>query len=284
MGYYEFKIKTSPQAKDVLCGQLFSDGCLGVIDSANELIAYYGDTLGIEAILRQLEQTLDKVSHTGLQDKFAYSYQYLGERDWNESWKKKFKPLTVGQSIVILPPWLSNDTQRLAVIIDPAMAFGTGHHETTKNCIQYIEMLCLSGEVCKGKVLDFGSGTGILAITALKLGFGSAICIDIDPLAIDAVKRNAQLNNLANLHIAQSSIDAIRGKFDLITANLMSEVLIQNASTISSALDPKGKAILSGMIVGQELDVINAITDAGLQVIDSCLEGRWVTLLCAYKG
>jgi ribosomal protein L11 methyltransferase len=169
----------------------------------------------------------------------------------------------------------------IRLIIDPGMAFGTGHHEATKTCLMLIEKFSKE-KTEKNRFLDFGTGTGILAIAALKLGFKHAVCIDIDPLAIDAAHRNAELNNLENIEIKESSISLVDGKFDFIAANLMSEVLIQNAHEIASRLNKSGIALLSGMIVGQENDVIAAMKNEGLRVLEKFYDDRWVTILLTH--
>ncbi|MEW6738732.1 MAG: 50S ribosomal protein L11 methyltransferase [Nitrospirota bacterium] len=281
MGYYEFKIGISDESKDALIEYLSGKGCLGIIEGNSNITAYFPDILGIDKITDFMQSARHLLGNSGLNDELSFDHVFIGERDWNESWKKKFKPIDVGENLTILPPWEENNNGRINLIIDPGMAFGTGHHETTKTCLMLIEKFSKE-KTEKNRFLDFGTGTGILSIAALKLGFKHAVCVDIDPLAIDAAQRNAELNGLWDIEIKEGSIAMVDGKFDFIAANLMSEILIQNAHEISSRLNKSGIALLSGIIVGQENDVIAAMENKGLHVLEKFYDGRWVTILLTH--
>jgi ribosomal protein L11 methyltransferase len=282
MGYYEFKIKIPIESKDALIECLYKISCLGIIDNNNNITAYFSDLIGIDKIINSMHSVKNVLKDSGLNNALSFEYTFIGERDWNESWKKRFKPIDVGMTITILPPWENKKAGRINLIIDPGMAFGTGHHETTKACLMLIEKY--SKETTKkDRFLDFGTGTAILAIAALKLGFKHAVCVDIDPLAIDAAKRNVKLNNLRNIEIKEGSISAINETFDFIAANLMSEILIQNAHEIAERLNKSGVALLSGMIIGQEKDVILAIQREGFYVSEMFYDKRWVTIKAVKK-
>ncbi|WP_333653171.1 50S ribosomal protein L11 methyltransferase [Dissulfurispira sp.] len=281
MGYYEFNIKISDESKDALIEYLSGKGCLGIIEGNGNITAYFQDIIGIDKITDSMQSARHLLGNSGLNDEMSFDHVFIGERDWNESWKKKFKPIDVGENLTILPPWEENSNGRISLIIDPGMAFGTGHHETTKTCLMLIEKLSKE-KTEKNRFLDFGTGTGILSIAALKLGFKHAVCVDIDPLAIDAAHRNAELNKLENIEIKEGSISLVDGKFDFIAANLMSEILIQNAHEIASRLNKSGTALLSGIIVGQENDVIAAMENEGLHVLEKFYDGRWVTILLTH--
>lgn len=282
MGYYEFKIKIPLESKEALIEHLYNAGCLGVVDSDNIIVTYFSDIIGIDKVINFIQSAKKVIKDSGLNDDFCFEYVYIGERDWNESWKKRFKPIDIGKTITVLPPWENKKAGHINLIIDPGMAFGTGHHETTKTCLMLIEKY--SKEITKkDRFLDFGTGTAILAIAALKLGFKYAVCVDIDPLAIDAAKRNAELNNLKNIEIKEGSISVVSGSFDFIAANLMSEILIQNSREIAERLNKSGIALLSGMIIGQEKDVISAIQREDLYVSEIFYDGRWVTIKAVKK-
>lgn len=281
MGYYEFKISISDESKDALIEYLYSNGCLGIIEGSSNITVYFLDTIGIDKITDFMQSARHLLRESGLNNNLSYDYVFISERDWNESWKKKFKPIDVGDAITILPPWENEKAGRINLIIDPGMAFGTGHHETTKTCLMIIEKLSREKNE-KKRFLDFGTGTGILAIAALKLGFKHAVCVDIDPLAIDATCRNAELNGIRNIEIKKGSISVANGKFDFIAANLMSEILIQNAHEIVSRLNKSGIALLSGMITGQENDVIASMKKEGLHVSEKFYDGRWVTIVLTH--
>ena len=281
MGYYEFTVTAPDESKDALLNKMSEMGCLGVSETGKRIIAYFKDTHDIIQLRDGLESFKGVLEQAGLDPGFSFDYLYLSERDWNEPWKKRFIPMDVGEHLSILPPWEKRDNSRIPLIIDPGMAFGTGHHETTKTCLQMIERYSKTSP--KKRFLDVGTGTGILAIAASRLGFKAVVGVDIDPLAIDAAKRNAELNSLQNVDIQEGTITEVRGSFDMIAANLMSEVLISIAPEIAVRLNYSGIAVLSGMLNGQEDDVLHAMKRSGFSPIEVLVDGRWVSLVLALR-
>ncbi len=283
MGYYEFNLIVPDRSKEALLNKMSEMGCLGVTENKNNITAFFRDGQDVTKLRDELNSFKRVLRECDLDDGFSFDYHYLSERDWNESWKKKFVPIDVGRNLSILPPWENRDGRRIALIIDPGMAFGTGHHETTKTCLMLIERFA-EKQNNKSKFLDVGAGTGILSIAASKLGFNEVTGVDIDPLAIDAATRNVQLNGLGNVAINPGSISDVEGRFDMIAANLMSEVLISIAPDIASRLDNKGTVIFSGILVGQEDGVIDAMEDSRLSVTEKLIDGRWVSLVARHKS
>lgn len=281
MGYYEFTVTAPDVSKEALLNKMSEMGCLGVSESGRRIIAYFKDTHDIIQLRDGLESFKLVLKQACLDPGFSFDYLYLSERDWNEPWKKRFIPMDVGEQLSILPPWEKRDTTRIPLIIDPGMAFGTGHHETTKACLQLIERFSKNSP--RDRFLDVGTGTGILAIAASRLGFKSVLGVDIDPLAIDAAKRNAELNSLQNVEIKEGTIAGVYGSFDMIAANLMSEVLIRIAPEIASCLSYTGIAILSGMLKGQEDEVLHTTKRSGLSATEVQVDGRWVSLVLAFR-
>lgn len=276
MGYYEFVIRSNDESKDAIIDCLSELDCLGFHERQGDLVAYFLDNRDVNKIRECLNSLMPRLKEAGLDD-FFFDYSYLSERDWNEPWKKRFIPIDIGRGLRIIPPWEKKEPSRLNIIIDPGMAFGTGHHETTRDCLLLVERY---GAVIKREsFLDIGTGTGILSIAASMLGFKKVIGIDIDPLAIDAARRNVNLNNLSNVDIEEKVARDIKGQFDMIVANLMSEVLISIAGEISRLLDNSGVVILSGMLDGQEIDVLNEIERYGLNVIESLNNNKWVSVV-----
>ncbi len=277
MGYYEFRISLPAESRDALIERLSEMGCLGITDNDSSIVAYFSDVLGIDHIMEGLMAFKPVLKRSGLDNAFSFEYLFISERDWNESWKKKFTPIDVGESLTILPPWEERNNGRTNLIIDPGMAFGTGHHETTKTCLTLIERLSGTGK--KGRFLDIGTGSGVLAIAALKLGFDYALGIDIDPLAVDASLRNVASNDLKNVEIRKGTLSDVEETFDMIAANLLSEILISMAPEMKSRLTPSGIVLTSGMLTGQDRDVIAAMEQQGFRLLDTIHDGRWVSLL-----
>ncbi|HAS55217.1 MAG: hypothetical protein A2X56_10340 [Nitrospirae bacterium GWC2_57_13] len=276
MEYYELTITVPDVVRDSLIQKLSEAGTLGLNERENDLVAYFPASFDLPTLLLELDLAKALLDKTGAGQGLTYRYSRLPDTDWNEAWKKAFTALDVGARFTILPPWEEPHSSRTNIIIDPGMAFGTGHHETTRSCLLLMEKLA-AGQP-KDRFLDVGTGTGILAIAAAHLGFREINAVDTDPLAVDASRRNAELNALGNITFRNGTIDDVEGTFPLITANLFSGILIHIAHDIALHVAPGGSVILSGMIEGQEQDVITAFNKAGLGVMDSLHDGKWVTL------
>ncbi|MBF0505234.1 MAG: 50S ribosomal protein L11 methyltransferase [Nitrospirae bacterium] len=277
MGYYEFTITLADESRDAVMQRLSASGCLGFIEYEKSIVAYFHDVTGINNIIPEVVACKTLLENDGLELEISFDYVYISERDWNESWKKKFKPVDAGERFSVLPPWEDPKKDRINLIIDPGMAFGTGHHETTRTCLMLIERF--SRNCAKDSFLDVGTGTGILAIAASRLGVKRVAGVDIDPNAIDAARRNAKLNNLDNILIQEGTAAPALGTFDFVAANLMSEILIRIAPDLAPCLEKGGIALLSGMLAGQEDGVIAAMQQQGLEFMEKHVDGRWVSLV-----
>ncbi len=277
MAYHEFIIRLPNSFRDTLIQKLTLQGCLGVIEKEDSLIAFFPEAIDSDTIARDLAilQELLKRTHRGLD--FAFDHSLIPDQDWNESWKKGFTALDVGEQLTILPPWEEKRSGRINLVIDPGMAFGTGHHETTRSCLVLMEKY--SRDSTKDRFLDLGTGTGLLAIAASKLGYRQVLALDTDPLAVEAAFKNAALNQVDNVLIKAGSITDAEGTFDRIAANIISGVLVFLAPDISSRLNPLGLAIVSGILTGQSDEVAAAFTLNGMTLIESMVDGKWVSLV-----
>lgn len=276
MRYYEFNITVADNARDALTQKVMKMGCPGVIEEEGRIIAYFPEPLDINMLSDELASFDTVLKKAGLDSTLCFEYCVLPDTDWNETWKKSFTPIDAG-GFTILPPWEKCDSRRLNLIIDPGMAFGTGHHETTRRCLMLIERF--SDKCGKERFLDIGTGTGVLAIAASKSGYRHVTGLDTDPLAIDAAQRNIALNSLGNIEIKAGIIEEVEEIFDFIAANLISETLINIAPQIAARLKPSGISALSGMLSGQENDVIAAIGGAGLIVEEMFSDCKWVSVI-----
>ncbi len=279
--YYEFIITLPDESREAITGKIMDMGSLGFFERKGSIIAYFPYRSRISPLLAELNSFRDVLKSSGLSSAFCYDYSLIPGKDWNESWKKKFKPLNVGKNLTIIPSWLKPETDRIPLLIDPGMAFGTGHHETTRRCLLTIEHL--SRTVERESFLDVGTGTGILAICASKLGFHHVTGIDTDQAAVDAARRNAELNGLQNVVIERGTVSDPAGPFNVIAANLFSGILITIAGALFKKLCSGGTALLSGILKGQEGDVIMAVSKAGLSITDQIEDGKWVTLIIRAK-
>src|SRR5512140_397029 len=158
MAYYEFSIRISDTLKDTLIQRLSESGCLGMIEHDESLAAYFPASVDLATIQNDLSLLKILLEKAGRGDELTFQYTLIPEQDWNESWKKSFMPVDAGQRFTILPPWEQPRKDRINLIIDPGMAFGTGHHETTRSCLVLMERY--GGTRGSGRFLDLGTGTG----------------------------------------------------------------------------------------------------------------------------
>ena len=214
--------------------------------------------------------------------KLTMKVQPLPETDWEESWKDNYPPQEIGEKIVILPYWLSGtEGDRLPVILDPGLTFGTGAHPTTRMVVQTMEQLVKPGAVC----LDLGSGSGILSLCALRLGASSATGIDIDPKAEDIARENAAYNGFAapeftaltgNVTEDKDVMEALAAKeYDIVLVNIVADVIIALAPVLPNFLMEKTTLICSGILDVRLADVLAALENAGLTITSVKEEEDW---------
>lgn len=277
MTYIEIIVTTPEESQDALINKMSEMGAIGFVEQDGGLIGYFEPKQSPAEICDELSRFRSVLEASDLDASFSLSHSVLPEKDWNEIWKKNFTPIDVGDNLTIIPSWLQSETNRIPIIIDPGMVFGTGHHETTRTCLSMIEKI--ARVTSKRRFLDIGTGTGILAIGASRLGFEQVTAVDIDPLAVDAARRNAVANGLTNIEVLEGTIQAVSARFDVITANLLVEILTGIAPELSDRLEPGGRAILSGLLIGQEEDVIREMASSGLTFQEKIIDGKWVSLV-----
>ncbi|HLW70808.1 MAG TPA: 50S ribosomal protein L11 methyltransferase [Candidatus Binataceae bacterium] len=200
---------------------------------------------------------------------------------WATMWQKRFEPFPVGARLLVVPPWnRAGADERIAIVIRPGQAFGTGHHASTFGTLSLVEQV-FDGGRCE-RALDVGTGSGILAIAMSKLGAKQVVAIDFDPIALDNARENAKLNDVeTNLRLSVAPLSSIRGRFDIITANILSSVLIEMAPQLKARLRPGGHLILAG-ILAREADAVMKVYNTDLRRLRTRADGAWCAL--DYQG
>jgi ribosomal protein L11 methyltransferase len=212
-------------------------------------------------------------------------YKQIADQNWMEAWKQHYKPILIGQRLLILPAWLeSPEPKRIPIKIDPGMAFGTGTHPTTQLCLELMEKAFDGGS--RTTVIDVGCGSGILSIAALKLGAKTVLGVDIDIESVKNSRENGDTNGVGDeLILGQGSvIDVLDGKFPLksaplVVANILGPILIRLFDAgLADLVEPNGEIILSGILDHQADSVLRAGQAKGLKGSDHRQIGDWVAL------
>ncbi len=276
MPYHELVIHAPARQHASVVNLVMRHGSLGITEQINKLIAYFPSSLDIKPLVTALK-VLGMLLEPQAANQMVIEHKKIPDADWNQSWKKSFRPLSVGKRFSILPPWEKPPRGRIPLIIDPGMAFGTGHHETTRSCILLMEKYACT--VPEGRFLDLGTGTGLLAMAAHHIGFRNVVGIDTDPLSIKAARRNRTLNKITGIVFRKGGIDSTRGLFNMIAANLIAGTLIELAAEIAHRTATTGIVIMSGILKGQDADVTLASKQAGLRLRERMRAGKWVSLV-----
>lgn len=241
----------------------------------------------IEETRQKLEESLYYLGR--IQPLPAASYQQIADQNWMEAWKQYYKPIIIGERIAIVPAWMeSPDPNRIAIKIDPGMAFGTGTHPTTQLCLELMEKKILEFRSSNNefRVIDVGCGSGILSIAAFKLGAKSALGVDIDAGSILNARENADTNHIGDELIlgAGSVQEILDGKFPfrkapLVVANILAPVIIRLFDAgLAELMEEGGALILSGILQEQAQNVIEAAQAKGLKLNEHKQMGDWVAL------
>lgn len=235
------------------------------------------DTIGVMERARDYLSYLDGIMsglHIG-----AVKVEEIGESSW-ELWKTELKKVRVGDRIVVTPPWEEHHPadSEIVIEINPSLAFGTGHHESTRLCLRFIERSLETHDSMS--VLDAGCGSGILSIAAARLGAKPVVAFDIDEIALSETKKNLRRNAIPeDVRLVCGDIRSIKGRYDLIVANISPEELLQIRDELRSRLSRKGLLLLSGIPVSRRDELLSGMQECSLILIEELREGDWIALV-----
>lgn len=274
--HIELTIGTDPAAFETITGALSIEGFQGFWEDGNTLRAYIGEDRWRSDRLGHLRRTLSRIADDLHIAPPSITLATVAPRNWNRSWEETIRPIRVTARIVIAPTWhpYTGSPDDIVLTIDPKMSFGTGYHETTRLMLVLLEKHCVTGT----RVLDAGTGTGVLAIAAVKLGASSAIGFDVDEWSISNAAENTRLNGVSDrVEIRQGDLSSVpESGFDLIAANIQKNVIGEMLPGLVTRLSGRGTMLLSGLLAGDRDEVAALITEAGLLLREELAEGEWI--------
>ncbi|MCK5812397.1 MAG: 50S ribosomal protein L11 methyltransferase [Clostridiales bacterium] len=229
-----------------------------------QVIAYYNLNQNLVLIKKKYKEKI--------------STQIVDDVNWKDNWKKYYVAFNITESIRIIPSWDKQLVEnKLDIIMEPGMAFGTGTHETTKLCAKLLEEYIVD----KDKVIDVGCGTGILSIIAKKLGASEVTAIDIDDSAVKTTNENIIINETPKVNVVLGELKDIKEskKYNIIIANIVSDIIIKLTPDFKNYLVKEGKIICSGIILSRKDDVVNSLKTNGFTIIDIKTDNEWVAIV-----
>ncbi len=244
-----------------------------------EITAHLLDDEAAPVAIEATERALWHLQAFGLRPVGELRIRSVDEADWAEAWKAGYVPQRIGR-VVVMPSWLEEPIgpREVELRLDPGMAFGTGLHPTTRGCLMLLQQVSPMPSV----VLDVGSGSGILALAALRLGAAQAVCYDTDSLAVEATLANASANGLAErvtAHLGTLPAEPMDGvRFELVLANLVAAVLIELAAPLAAHVAAGGMLLAGGIIEGRADEVLAALTTTGFVLEKRLNDGEWVSV------
>jgi ribosomal protein L11 methyltransferase len=259
--------------RELIVASMQSLQLAGFFEDSDGVHAYIAKSLWSDSLRREIESSIAR--YTGEEYPIA-SISEIQDQDWNAHWEKTIQPIHVTERIVIEPSWnktLASDG-KIHLVIDPKMSFGTGYHETTRIMLHLLEHHCIA----HARILDIGTGTGVLSIAAVKLGAASAIGIDTDKWSFQNAQENVRLNNAENMvEIKLGSVETIvESTFDLILANITRTIILSLLNEITTKLKNKGIILLSGFVSEDEAIITKALIDFRYKVLEALRENEWL--------
>jgi ribosomal protein L11 methyltransferase len=272
----ELAVGTAAVAFDTITGALHMEGFEGFWEDGDILRAYIGEDTWDAGKLDGLRRRLALITDGLSLPPASLALTRVSEENWNRAWEETVRPIRVTDRIVIAPTWhpFSAGAGDIVLTIDPKMSFGTGYHESTRLMLLLIERYLRPG-AC---VLDAGTGTGVLAIAALKLGAASAIGFDIDEWAFANAVENARLNGVSDrFTVRRGDLTSVpESKFDLIGANIRKNVIEEMIPGFLLRLVPSGTLLLSGLLAGDRESIMGTLAASGLRIAEERSEGEWI--------
>ena len=284
MPFWQLTLPASADNSDALTNFLWELGALGVVEEEipgvpPRLRAFFAESMSSTRLLAAVQDYQASLRSLGFAvESHATEITPLLDEAWASAWQQSFPAREVGRRLLLLPPWIEPPpgSDRSTVIIEPGRAFGTGHHGTTEGCLVLLEEALAATP--NAPTLDIGTGTGILAVAALKLGAPTVLAIDVDPDAVSATQVNAGRNGCAGLTVRLAEPDEVAGRFPLVLANLLTHTHLALASQYARLVAPGGSLVLGGMLQDEDGRVSLALAAAGFTTRSRLALEGWASL------
>ena len=275
--FLSYKIYTKPFNPDLLSGIMWELDITGLLENDDHITLFTSDNSSANE--NHFSNALMKLKNEKLIDSFRIQKEILEDKNWNEEWEKSREVIRVSERIVIKPTfknYLPKENE-IVLTIDPKMSFGTGEHQTTKLILRLLEKYVQTGM----KVLDVGSGTGILAIASVKLGAAKAVAVDFDEVCLENCEENCKLNIVEDtVEILTGEIDDVKqNDFDLILANIQKNVLMEISEKIKSRLKRNGIVILSGLLDSDQDEIDRKYQSLGFNTLQIEKMREWIAVV-----
>ena len=284
---------TLNKERDTSLGQWYELPLNDIPEGRAVIKGYFSQGTDTEAILAQLKASVEQLSEYEIDTgNPTYEVREVDDEDWANAWKQYFKPIRVSERLTIKPTWedYTPTPEELILELDPGMAFGTGTHATTSLCLKTLEKVIQGGE----DVVDVGTGSGILAIAASKLGARHVLAVDLDPVAVSSASENAKLNGLEGqitvklsdllgvLKASETGETADLGvniPVQVVVANILAEIILLFVDDVYEVLQPGGYYVASGIISSKEAEVEKALLAAKFTIVEKNYDQDWVVLV-----
>lgn len=315
MKWIKLTIETTCEAEDLISAFLEEEGVLGVQiednipltkeemeemyidllpdnmaedDGTAKVSCFLDESFDVEEIKSKVKAELDRLSEYISVGTGIITESETKEEDWRDNWKAYFKPFRLYDNIIIKPTWeeLPSDAtgSDIVIEIDPGTAFGTGSHETTRLCIGQLKKYMKAGD----RILDAGSGSGILSFVCKKLGAGNVLGVDIDPIAVEVARENRDVNNISENEVSficgnviddDSLVEEIGASYDIVVANILADVIIPLSKVVGRLMKKDGLFISSGIINMKEEEVRQSLLDNNFDIVDTVYMNDWVSFV-----
>jgi len=287
---------SADKPRDTKYGEVYDTPLNDIRPGYALLKAYFSEDVDMEPIAAELRKLLEGLPEFGYDaGEFTVHVGSVHEDDWATAWKQYFKPAVVTERLVIKPTWEEYEPKegQLIIELDPGMAFGTGTHPTTTLCLKALDRAIDGGE----RIIDVGTGSGVLAIGAMKLGASKVLALDLDPVAVKCAKENVELNDYAddievrlsdllgvlNENEGESTVaraaNAVKPPVDLVVANILAEIILLFIGDVMDVLKPGGLYIASGIFKNKEEAVEAGLLAAGFEIVDVLRQEDWVAFV-----